>query len=138
MLAGEEMLRTKGGDGNSYASGYEVNALDYSRLIDFENVYNNYQSLIDLKKNLSALQYITSKDIEANLSFDTSRNGVIDYTIKSDEGTYRFLHINPSLDKVELGDLSNCEVILDTKNNESSLDNFVALSSESIVLKLKA
>lgn len=138
MLAGEEMLRTKGGDGNSYASGYEVNALDYSRLIDFENVYNNYQSLIDLKKNLSALHYTTAKDIEANLSFDTSRNGVIDYTIKSDEGTYRFLHINPSLDKVELGDLSNCEVILDTKNNESSLDNFVALSSESIVLKLKA
>ena len=138
MLAGEEMLRTKGGDGNSYASGYEVNALDYSRLIDFENVYNNYQSLIDLKKNLSALHYTTSKDIEVNLSFDTSRNGVIDYTIKSDEGTYRFLHINPSLDKVELGDLSNCEIILDTKNNESSLDNFVALSSESIVLKLKA
>ena len=137
MLAGEEMLRTKGGDGNSYASGYKVNELDYSRLIDFENLYQNYIDMIAFKQDFEGLQYTTSDEIKENLTFSESEDGVIDYTIKNGEENYRIIHINPSINSVNV-DLSGYEVVYDTIENSSSLDNFVLKGCESIVLRKSA
>lgn len=50
MLSGEEMLRTKGGDANSYRSGWAVNALDYSLKIRHPGVFASYRRLISFKK----------------------------------------------------------------------------------------
>ena len=49
ILAGEEILRSKQGDKNSYESGYEINELDYSRKITYQDVFNNYKDLINFK-----------------------------------------------------------------------------------------
>ena len=51
MLAGEEFLRTKGGNDNSYDASYDVNKLDYSLKIKHLDMFNNYQKLIALKQN---------------------------------------------------------------------------------------
>ena len=53
MLAGEEMLRTKQNDGNSYASSDEINNLDWEALTPHSNAYEMskfYASLIQLRK----------------------------------------------------------------------------------------
>ncbi len=71
ILAGEEFLRTKQGDSNSYESSYEINELDYSRKITYSDVYENYKSLINFKINTPALhlseseiaQYVTVESI---------------------------------------------------------------------------
>ena len=55
MLAGEEMLRTKGGDSNSYKSPDSVNAIDYSLLIRNADIYEAYKALIAFKQNTAAL-----------------------------------------------------------------------------------
>ena len=55
MLAGEEFLRTKGGNHNSYNASYEVNELDYELKVDHYDMFQNYQKLIALKQNLDGL-----------------------------------------------------------------------------------
>ena len=55
FLAGEEFLRTKGGDHNSYSSSYEVNELDYSLKIKHQDMMEIYKKLIWLKQNNALL-----------------------------------------------------------------------------------
>lgn len=103
MLAGEEFLRSKGGDHNSYDSGYKVNEHDYSRLIDFPEVYENYKNLIEFKQEFDGLHFKTAEEIENNVIFnEESTSGVIDYTITDDEGTYRIIHVAPAIEEVTL------------------------------------
>ena len=55
FLAGEEFLRTKGGDHNSYSSSYEVNELDYSLKLKHQDMMEIYKKLIWLKQNNAVL-----------------------------------------------------------------------------------
>ena len=55
MLSGEEMLRSKGGDSNSYQSPDSVNALDYSLKIKNKDVFDNYKALIAFKQKTAEL-----------------------------------------------------------------------------------
>ena len=62
MLAGEEFLRTKGGDHNSYTSSYKVNELDYALKIKNIDVFNNYKALIELKQSVDGLHLNEDKE----------------------------------------------------------------------------
>ena len=55
MLSGDEMLRTKGGDSNSYQSPDPVNSLDYSLKIKNLDVFENYKALIAFKQQTEEL-----------------------------------------------------------------------------------
>lgn len=88
MQAGEELLRTKlKADGtfesNSYASPDSVNLLDYSRLDDYEEVYNYYKGLIEFRKYHAGLRMATNSDVTSYLKFveDGLDKGVIAYSI---------------------------------------------------------
>lgn len=50
MLAGEEMLRSKGGNANSYNADYKTNELDYALKIKNHDVFIAYTKLIAFKK----------------------------------------------------------------------------------------
>ena len=52
ILAGEEFLRSKKGFDNSYNLSYEINEIDYSLIIKNNDMFKNYQKLINLKKNI--------------------------------------------------------------------------------------
>ena len=68
--AGEEMLRTKNGDHNSYSSSDEVNSIKWDTLNDeeYQNVYNYYKGLIAFRKAHPALRMTTAEDVAANVS----------------------------------------------------------------------
>jgi pullulanase len=55
MLAGEEFLRTKKGDSNSYKSPDDVNELNYALKIRNLDIYENYRQLIAFKQTVKAL-----------------------------------------------------------------------------------
>lgn len=55
LLAGEEFLRSKGGDHNSYRSSYAVNELNYGLKIRHRELLQHYQALIAFKKTMAAL-----------------------------------------------------------------------------------
>lgn len=119
ILAGEEMLRSKNGDNNSYESGYKVNELDYSRLIDFKELHQNYKDLIKFKTSSSHLHLNDSEEIKEKVVFNEAAydNKVLDYEITREGVTYRFIHSNGNNVDVTL-DLSDYEVIIDTSNKE--------------------
>ena len=67
FLAGEEMLRSKGGDSNSYASSDEVNNIDWSVLSPDSaelQMVEFYRALIAMRK---ANAFLTGSDVKAEL-----------------------------------------------------------------------
>ena len=80
MLSGEEILRSKDGDSNSYKSSDEVNGIKW----DDTNteVYEYYKGLIEFRKNHAALRMTSAEDIEQYLEFiDEVPSQVVAYTI---------------------------------------------------------
>ena len=73
MLAGEEFLRTKGGNSNSYNASYKVNELDYALKIKHLDMIENYKKLIALKTNNEEFAY-DEAGVNANVTVETSDN----------------------------------------------------------------
>ncbi|MCF0107953.1 MAG: type I pullulanase [Bacilli bacterium] len=115
MLAGEEFLRTKGGDSNSYSSSYKVNELDYSLKIKNKDMFDNYKFLINFKQTISGLHLDGSQN--SVISVDVSKKNLIKYTI-TDSTTgkeYLIIHCN-GYSEATLGtlDLSDYELEFDS------------------------
>jgi pullulanase len=83
MQAGQEFLRTKGGDSNSYKSPDSVNQLDWKRKAANINTVNYYKGLIQLRKAHPAFRMTTGGQIRSNLKFISTGETVIAYTINN-------------------------------------------------------
>ena len=76
MLAGEEFLRTKGGDHNSYKSSYKVNELDYALKVAHPEMMDYYKKLIDLKKNCPGLHLGAAEAKNLKVQADVDNNAI--------------------------------------------------------------
>ena len=90
MLAGEEMLRTKQGNSNSYNASYQVNELDYSLKVAHPEMFENYQKLIAFKQNNSELHY-NAEDVSTKVTVETLNSNSI---LKITTPNYMILHRN--------------------------------------------
>lgn len=119
MLAGEEFLRTKGGNHNSYDAPYSVNELNYELKIQHLDMFKNYQALIALKQDLDGLHADSGTAV---LNYHTSENqNQIIYNINdtANNRQYIFVHANGyASDKLETIDLDGYTLYLDTLNRE--------------------
>ena len=117
MLAGEEFLRTKGGDHNSYDSGYKVNELDYSRKGTYLDVYENYKKLIQIKTKNDAFQLNDYSAVKESLNFESNNynNTVVDYQINTENTTFRVIHSSLAAQK-NTYDFSAYKLVLDTSS----------------------
>ncbi len=120
MLAGEEFLRTKGGDHNSYQSSYKVNELDYSLKVKHLDMFKNYQKLIWLKQNASGLS-LAQSEIDGNFAVVTSTDksvftltfkGVIDGV----ERDIKVVHANGAVATGSTVNFAGYTLYLDTLN----------------------
>ena len=94
MLAGEEFLRTKGGNGNSYNASYEVNELDYSLKVKHLDMVESYKKLIALKQSVDGLHLGKGEnDMEITVS---SNRATISYKVTDSVNNreYYILHTN--------------------------------------------
>lgn len=82
MQGGEEMLRTKGGNDNSYIAGDSVNQFDWSRKAQFKNVFDYYSGLIHLRNQHPAFRMTTAEEINQHLSFLTSPENTVAFELK--------------------------------------------------------
>ncbi len=92
FLAGEEMLRSKGGDSNSYASGDEVNNIRWDDLAagsEAMKMRDYYRSLIAMRK---ANDFITKGEIACSVV----RENAVEATWTQDGKTVAYALINPS------------------------------------------
>lgn len=143
MLSGEEFLRTKDKvnedgshtkDGNSYASSYETNALDYNLKIKNSDVYKIYQKLIYLKTHVDGLS-LDGNEIASNVNL-TSSKGQIIYTIRDsiNKKEYKIVH-NDGTSSHDAVDFSGYDLYLDTLDvnstrnlgNNETMDRFMTL-----------
>jgi pullulanase len=69
ILSGEEMLRTKYGEDNSYNLPDSINMIDWSRKKEHFDVFEYYRGLIAMRKTHPAFRMRTAGDIRAALRF---------------------------------------------------------------------
>jgi pullulanase len=91
--AGEEMLRTKGGDENSYKSSDAVNNIDWSVLKEESDHYQMmlyYKGLIEMRKAYSIFRG------DAEISHEVLANGALAVTFVDAAGGKALVLLNPS------------------------------------------
>ena len=79
--AGQEFLRTKGGDPNSYKSQDSVNKLDWTRKSENTDTVDYFKGLISLRKAHPAFRMSSADMIKKNLKFLVAPDNVVAYEI---------------------------------------------------------
>ncbi len=93
--AGEEMLRTKGGDENSYKSSDEVNNIDWEALVPGSDAYEMmeyYRGLIALRKEYP----IFRSNGDVAITFGGMSGGGMTVTYEAPDGSRALVLINPT------------------------------------------
>jgi len=67
--AGEEFLRTKKGEHNSYNLPDEINQLDWTRKHEYIDVFHYYKDLVTLRRTHPVFRMKTAADVKSNLKF---------------------------------------------------------------------
>jgi pullulanase len=81
MQAGQEFLRSKNGDPNSYKSSDEVNSMKWSTRKSNIATVDYYKGLIALRKAHPAFRMTTTAQVKSNLKFLESAEGSIAYSL---------------------------------------------------------
>lgn len=79
--AGQEFMRSKGGDENSYKSSDAVNSLKWSKRNQYKSTVDYFSGLIELRKQHPAFRMRTAAQVKANLRFSSHPSDVIIYTL---------------------------------------------------------
>lgn len=79
--AGDELLRSKYGDHNSYRSGDEVNAIRWANKARFLPVFRYYQGLIALRRNHPAFRMRTREQVERHLEILRASDHVVAFRL---------------------------------------------------------
>jgi pullulanase len=88
--AGQEFLRTKGGDHNSYKSPDSVNQLDWDRKAKYQDVVDYFKGMIELRKGHPAFRMKSAAEIKKHLKFIDTESGLIAYTLGEFAGDDRW------------------------------------------------
>lgn len=86
LHAGDEMLRSKYGDHNSYRSPDVVNAIRWDNKETFMPVFQYYKGLIELRRKHPAFRLHGRQEIERSLEFLRCEDGVVAYQLKDNAG----------------------------------------------------
>lgn len=82
MLAGEEMLRSKKGVHNSYASPDSINQFDWAHLQQYPQVFDYYRHLIALRHHHPAFRLSTAERVRRHLEFIATDDCLIAFRLK--------------------------------------------------------
>jgi pullulanase len=102
---GQEFMRTKQGDHNSYMSSDEINQIDLSFKTTNSDVYNTYKALISLRKDFSAFTNATNAVCKAARDEnDEGIVGILKYAIEGTNGNFAvYINANGTEDSVRDG-----------------------------------
>jgi pullulanase len=81
LQGGEEFLRTKNGNDNSYNAGDIINQFDWGRKTTYQDVFNYYAELVQLRRQHPAFRMTTAQDISSHLRFLDSAPNTIAFTL---------------------------------------------------------
>jgi pullulanase len=81
IQGGEEFLRTKYFNHNSYNAGDYYNQLKWDRKSKYKDTFNYYKGLIELRKKHPAFRMRTARQIKGHLSFFEAPYGAVGFKI---------------------------------------------------------
>ncbi|SDO13496.1 type I pullulanase [Alkalicoccus daliensis] len=99
--AGQEFYRTKKGEGNSYISGDDINALDWERREIFEEDIQFVRDLISIRRRLQVFRLRSTDTIRDRLHILTTPAPVFGYTLLED-GRDIVIYVNPTKRRYEI------------------------------------
>lgn len=132
---GEEILRTKDGEENSYDKPYDVNDIDYSNKVKYLSMFNNFKKLIALKTSgditipLDQISNVRNTIVYDDTNFSYFYYEVGDYVIYHHNGTGEWAYLDTTK-------YSNYSVYLDTFGENTSVGNQLILKQyQTVILK---
>jgi pullulanase len=142
LHAGVEMMRTKGGEHNSYNKPDEINSIDWNWKVENSNIFNYYKSLIELRKKHPAFYMPTAKMIRDNLKFGKKSPGIISFEIAGEASNDEWSKIlvvynaNPKPISFHLTEKWRLAVLGNEMNTEGirSIKNSVAIPAISMMI----
>ena len=81
LLGGEEFLRTKYGNSNSYNAGNKINAFKWDRKSKYNDTFKYYQGLITLRREHPAFRLNSEEEIRKYLKFLETPPGIIAFKL---------------------------------------------------------
>lgn len=127
ILAGEEMLRDKKGEHNSFRSPDSINRLDWNNLKRYPQVFDYYSGLIALRKAHPAFRMGKAEEVRKNLEFVDAPKGVVAFRLKNNAGgdawqnIYVVLNSQKTPQSVKVAEGSYTKVVANGKVNAEGL-----------------
>lgn len=122
LHAGDEFLRSKCGDDNSYKSPDYINQIRWNNKSIFKDVYKYYRGLIKIRNEHPAFRLETVAKIQEHLEFLEQKDGIVSFLLKNNADFDKWDNIvvifNPTLDKrtTRLPFAANWKVVANHKN----------------------
>ncbi|MFW6382051.1 MAG: type I pullulanase [Bacillota bacterium] len=122
LLGGEEFLRTKFGNDNSYNAGNKINALKWNRKKEYFDNFKYYQGLITLRRKHPAFRLKSAEEIRKYLKFLETPPGIIAFELGpyagGDDWKYIIVIYNSWWDwaNVKLGNKKNWNIVVDDRH----------------------
>lgn len=112
--SGQEALRTKNGNANSYNADITVNEIDWKRVEQNKDLVSYFQKLVQLRKTCPAFRMSTYDEIKKNITpIVKGENGVFAFEIKSADSTmYVIFNVNEQANQFTSVDLTGSKILL--------------------------
>ncbi|WP_052474667.1 type I pullulanase [Jeotgalibacillus soli] len=102
LHAGQEFMRTKYGDHNSYQSPDEINQLDWERRAEFDDEVDYMKGLIELRQHYDSFRMTTAEDIQEHLNFIEAPANTVAYTLEEKKNRTLFIVHNANAESVQI------------------------------------
>ena len=99
LHAGQEFMRTKYGDHNSYKSPDSINQIDWLRRAAFNNEVEYMKGLIELRKKYSAFRMTSPEQIKKHIAFMDTPKNVVAYSIKGNGNKNEYFMVTHNANK---------------------------------------
>lgn len=145
LHAGQEFMRTKYGDHNSYKSPDSINQMDWLRRAAFNNEVDYMKGLIELRKKYPAFRMTSAEQIKKQVSFIDTPKNVVAYSIKGNGNKNEYFMVTHNANRetvdITLPSKGSWKVLVDGKQAGSKTlyvvhDNKIKVPAlSSLVLK---
>lgn len=119
MLSGEEFLRTKNGESNSYNLPITLNKLDWAMAFKNKDIVESYRRLIEIRKSSAALSDMSEKAAE-RIRIEKAEDGVVAFEA---DDLFVILNSNEINSYISIPN-GNWEVIYGNTSDRVSTDSF--------------
>ncbi|NMB30729.1 MAG: type I pullulanase [Clostridiales bacterium] len=138
IQAGQEFLRSKGGDENSYQSSDEINSIKWNSKTKYYDVFSYYRGLIEFRKKHDMLRLSDKSEVEKHLYFEENLpDNVIGYTLIKDNKNHIKVYFNGgnSAAKVDLP-IGKYNIYID--ESQAGITPLQSVSGELTIPKISA